>query len=221
MKKFFTLIAAVAMAASVNAQTYSLAGKTVSDFIYDTADFTFGTTADGYFDYIKADKANYSSLELDNTPIVFFYKGSGKKTKSFRIADEQLIANGKGYSINVDTKVGDVVVLTVASKGSTAAVFEIASGATGTIPTFGAKPEEGYDYQNITLTATDDQVIVNETKGGFAIKEVTVSGASGINSAISEVSSDADAATYNVLGQKVASDTKGLVIKNGKKFINK
>ena len=30
-----------------------------------------------------------------------------------------------------------------------------------------------------------------------------------------------EGATFNLMGQKVASNAKGLVIKNGKKFINK
>lgn len=33
--------------------------------------------------------------------------------------------------------------------------------------------------------------------------------------------SSKDGATFNLLGQKVANDAKGVVIKNGKKFINK
>lgn len=32
---------------------------------------------------------------------------------------------------------------------------------------------------------------------------------------------DADAPVYNLAGQRVSKDTKGLLIKNGKKFINK
>lgn len=33
--------------------------------------------------------------------------------------------------------------------------------------------------------------------------------------------SSKDGATFNLFGQKVANDAKGIVIKNGKKFINK
>lgn len=224
MKKFFTLIAAVAMAASVNAQAYSLAGKTSKDFYCEDEAFTFGTTEATQFDYVVPSKSNYSTLGLENTPIAFFYKNSSKKTKIFQICDEYLVAQGKGFQVNVDTKVGEIVTLTVGSKGSTAAAFAISSGATAkeTIPTFEPKSGENpIEFKEIKLVATDEQVIVAETSGGFAIKEVKIEYSSGINSAISEVSADADAATYNVLGQKVASNAKGLVIKNGKKFINK
>ncbi len=44
------------------------------------------------------------------------------------------------------------------------------------------------------------------------------------NSGISNINASEAAnegATFNLLGQKVASNAKGLVIKNGKKFINK
>lgn len=56
----------------------------------------------------------------------------------------------------------------------------------------------GYYYYSISWPATD-----------AGISGVTVDEAA------------ADAPTYNLAGQRVAADTKGLVIKNGKKFINK
>ena len=47
---------------------------------------------------------------------------------------------------------------------------------------------------------------------------------SGTSTGISDIQapkSSKDGATFNLLGQKVANDAKGIVIKNGKKFINK
>lgn len=52
----------------------------------------------------------------------------------------------------------------------------------------------------------------------YTIKVTSVtSGISNINA--SEAANEG--ATFNLLGQKVANDAKGIVIKNGKKFINK
>ncbi len=143
MKKFFTLIAAVAMAVSANAQkTYSLAGLTSESFIYDSSEWSFVTTTNdqgetlNYFDLTKASTTEYSSLEVKDTPIVFFYKNNKGKTKAFSIFEDQVTTQSKGFRVNVDAEVGDKVVLTVASKGSTAAKFAIYSGATGTIPNF-------------------------------------------------------------------------------------
>ena len=50
--------------------------------------------------------------------------------------------------------------------------------------------------------------------------ELVAAGTTGISD-IQAPKSSKDGATFNLLGQKVASNAKGLVIKNGKKFINK
>ena len=52
---------------------------------------------------------------------------------------------------------------------------------------------------------------------GFEFVAAGTSGISNINA--SEAANEG--ATFNLLGQKVASNAKGLVVKNGKKFINK
>ena len=63
-------------------------------------------------------------------------------------------------------------------------------------------------------------VLAAGTKMGFyGFKYVT-----GTSTGISDIQapkSSKDGATFNLLGQKVANDAKGIVIKNGKKFINK
>ena len=63
-------------------------------------------------------------------------------------------------------------------------------------------------------------VLAAGTKMGFyGFKYVT-----GTSTGISDIQapkSSKDGATFNLLGQKVASNAKGIVIKNGKKFINK
>ena len=55
-----------------------------------------------------------------------------------------------------------------------------------------------------------------------SVNKLTVvrSGTSGISN-INASEAANEGATFNLLGQKVASNAKGLVIKNGKKFINK
>lgn len=50
--------------------------------------------------------------------------------------------------------------------------------------------------------------------------EFVAAGTTGISD-IQAPKSSKDGATFNLLGQKVANDAKGIVIKNGKKFINK
>lgn len=62
-------------------------------------------------------------------------------------------------------------------------------------------------------------VLAAGTKLGFFGFKFT-SGTSGISN-INASEAANEGATFNLLGQKVASNAKGLVIKNGKKFINK
>lgn len=47
----------------------------------------------------------------------------------------------------------------------------------------------------------------------------TTSGATGISDLTAD-KADANAPVYNLAGQRVSKDTKGILIQNGKKFIN-
>lgn len=177
MKKLFTLIATAIVAITANAQTYSLAGLTGDKFTFAEEDFTYGTTSDGMFDYKKADKAAYSDLAFNDSPVTFQYKNSSAKTKIIQLKTDNIVANGKGVRIKFNNvAVGTVINLTVASKGSTGSVFEIVEGceANGTIPTFDAKPEESYDYQTVSVKATATTAIISETAGGFAISSIEI-----------------------------------------------
>ena len=56
-------------------------------------------------------------------------------------------------------------------------------------------------------------------KGNYQVQPITAPVATGID-AVGAVESD-NAPVYNVSGQRVGAAYKGLVIKNGKKFIRK
>ena len=85
--------------------------------------------------------------------------------------------------------------------------------------------------ENIVAVKSNGTVTINAVAGGtyYVLAAGTklgfygfkfTSGTSGIlNINASEAANEG--ATFNLLGQKVASNAKGLVIKNGKKFINK
>jgi len=63
-------------------------------------------------------------------------------------------------------------------------------------------------------------VLAAGTKLGFYGFKFTAGSTSGISN-INASEAANEGATFNLMGQKVASNAKGLVIKNGKKFINK
>jgi hypothetical protein len=85
--------------------------------------------------------------------------------------------------------------------------------------------------ENIVAVKSNGTVTINAVAGGtyYVLAAGTklgfygfkfTAGTSGISN-INASEAANEGATFNLLGQKVASNAKGLVIKNGKKFINK
>lgn len=68
----------------------------------------------------------------------------------------------------------------------------------------------------ITETINDEKVVV----ATIDLPEVTFGEGAGVES-IEAVAADPNAPVYNVLGQKVGADAKGILIQNGKKFIRR
>lgn len=83
----------------------------------------------------------------------------------------------------------------------------------------GAGNQAFWGYLTFTAEANETYYVFNKnTQIGFGGFEFTVDG-TGISNITA--TDDADAPVYNLAGQRVSKDTKGLLIKNGKKFINK
>ena len=234
MKKFFTLIAAVALAASVNAQgTYAVqvgdkvnAGdkitsvKNVTLTYMENAGTAFAdgkatdNWADGDFTAYVCGK-NSGKLVSDAAPTGCVYKFETAKagsvtvgvqlggTKGFHILDADF-AEVAPASYNLPAaKDGDSQEFTqnekgeniIAEKSNGTVTFSVAEG--GTYYVFAAGSKMGfYGFKYVTGTST------------------------GISD-IQAPKSSKDGATFNLLGQKVVNDATGIVIKNGKKFINK
>ena len=234
MKKFFTLIAAVAIAASMNAQgTYAVqegdnvkAGDQISSvdnitLTYmenDDVEFAAGKKTTNWADadftaYVCG--VNNGKLVSGAEPTGCVYKFETVKAGSVTVGVQ--LGGTKGFHIlNADfaevapasynlpaAKDGDSQEFTQNEKGENI----IAEKSNGTV-TFSVA--EGGTYY----------VLAAGTRMGFyGFKYVT-----GTSTGISDIQapkSSKDGATFNLLGQKVANDAKGLVIKNGKKFINK
>ncbi len=235
MKKFFTLIAAVAMAASMNAQgTYAVAegdevtaGKQITSVANVTLTymenagtaFAVGKATSNWADadftaYVCG--VNNGKLVSGAEPTGCVYKFETVKAGSVTVG-VQLNGN-KGFHI-LDADFAEVAPasynLPAAKENGASQEFTqnekgeniIAEKSNGTV-TFSVA--EGGTYY----------VLAAGTKMGFyGFKYVT-----GTSTGISDIQapkSSKDGATFNLLGQKVANDAKGIVIKNGKKFINK
>ena len=234
MKKFFTLIAAVAIAASMNAQgTYAVAegdevtaGKQITSVANVTLTymenagtaFAVGKATSNWADadftaYVCG--VNNGKLVSGAEPTGCVYKFETVKAGSVTVG-VQLNGN-KGFHI-LDADFAEVA----------PASYNLPAAKDGDSQEF-TQNEKG---ENIIAEKSNGTVTFSVAEGGtyyvfaagskmgfYGFKYVT-----GTSTGISDIQapkSSKDGATFNLLGQKVANDAKGIVIKNGKKFINK
>ena len=231
MKKFFTLIAAVAMAASMNAQgTYavqvgdkvnagdqikSVENITLTYMENDGTAFADGKATDNWADadftaYVCG--KNNGKLHTGAEPTGCVYKFETVKagsvtvgvqlggTKGFHILDADF-AEVAPASYNLPAaKDGDSQEFTQNEKGENI----IGAKSNGTV-TFSVA--EGGTYY----------VLAAGTKMGFYGFKYKVGTSTGISSI--EAAAKNDGKTYNMAGQQVSGSFKGLVIKNGKKYV--
>ena len=86
----------------------------------------------------------------------------------------------------------------------------------------GAGNQASWVYLTFDAAANETYYVFNKsTQVGFGGIEFTPAGDSAIDNIIANDAIDADAPIYNVLGQRVTKEYKGILIQNGKKFINK
>ena len=234
MKKFFTLIATVAMATSMNAQgTYAVqegdnvkAGDQISSV--DNITLTYMENDDVEF---AAGKKTTNWADADFTAYVCG-KNSGKLVSGAE-------PTGCAYKFET-TKAGSVTVggQLGGTKGFHILNADFAEVAPASYNLPAAKDGDSQEFtqnekgENIIAEKSNGTVTFSVAEGGtyyvfaagskmgfYGFKYVT-----GTSTGISDIQapkSSKDGATFNLLGQKVANDAKGLVIKNGKKFINK
>lgn len=232
MKKFFTLIAAVALAASVNAQgTYAVqvgdkvnAGDQIKSvenitLTYMENDGTAFAVGKKMVNWADADFTAYvcgvnnGKLVSGAEPTGCVYKFETVKagsvtvgvqlggTKGFHILDADF-AEVAPASYNLPaTKDGASQEFTQNEKGENI----IAEKSNGTV-TFSVA--EGGTYY----------VLAAGTKMGFYGFKYEVGTSTGISS-VNAAAAKKDGKTYNMAGQEVSSSAKGLIIKNGKKYV--
>ena len=230
MKKFFTLIAAVAMAASMNAQgSYAVqvgdnvkAGDKITSVENITLTYmenagTAYATAKATSNWGDADFVAYVSgknngkLVSDAEPTGCVYKFETAKAGSLTVG-VQLNAN-KGFHIldaafaevtpvsyNLPTKDGDSQTFAQNEKGENI----VSAKSNGVVK---INVAEGGTYY----------ILAAGTKLGFYGFKYEVGTSTGISSI--EATSAQNGKTYNLAGQQVSDSYKGLVIKNGKKYV--
>ena len=231
MKKFFTLIAAVALAASVNAQgTYAVqvgdkvnAGdkitsvKNVTLTYMENAGTAFAdgkatdNWADGDFTAYVCGKNN-GKLVKGAEPTGCVYKFETAKAGSVTVGIQ--LGGTKGFHI-LDAEFAEVA----------PASYNLPAAKDGASQEF-TQNEKG---ENIIAAKSNGTVTFSVAEGGtyYVFAAGTKMGffgfkyEAGTSTGISSIEAVAknDGKTYNMAGQQVSGSFKGLVIKNGKKFV--
>ncbi len=190
MKKIFFFAATMMAVMTINATVYDFTALTAeSDWTVTNATKNTTETKEdkGKFVYdIAADvEATVVPSKLTND-IVFSIKNGSDKKKAFNInLAKGFEFGGKNGILTIDNvKIGDKIVITVASKGSTAANFEVEGYPKGAItvttdlvcPVKGGEgaDDEGYVWKEIEYTASATSVVIKEGTAGYRIKAVEV-----------------------------------------------
>lgn len=223
MKKFFTLIAAVALAASVNAQvlkfdqtyakgsvpaTFSADGLVLK--VVDTdgkmavdANSQYFGTAESYEDFSYRLKSGGKSLTKNNLTLTVPSDGTLKvyvRTGSSSATDRNVVLTQNGTELvnKILLESEAVSVPMTDDKGETK--------DTNVFPVISVPVKQG----DVAITYPVNSVNFY----GFELLK-TGTGISSVNAAAAKK----DGKTYNMAGQEVSSSAKGIVIKNGKKYV--
>lgn len=223
MKKFFTLIAAVALAASVNAQTAKV--FTENTFLQTSQTNVQAGIAEGWI-VTGSGKTAANGKKGSIDPQAKEEKGEGavkldgiglkkdNEAKTFKMAITG-VDNIEVYGVTTSSSDSRYVsVVATAADGTTVEKDEItAPGNTAVVKVLLDKSK----IYTVEITG------VKEDKSAGA--DVALHGIwfnVGVTNGISNISAAAakkNGKTYNLAGQEVSSSTKGLIIKNGKKYV--
>lgn len=223
MKKFFTLIAAVAMAASMNAQTAKV--FTENTFLQTSQANVQAGIADGW---IAAGSGKTAAIGKKGSidPQTKEEKGEGavkldgiglkkdNSAKAFKMAITG-VDNIEVYGVTASSSDSRYVsVVATAADGTTVEKDEITAPGNTAVVKVQLEKAKIYSVE-ITGVKEDDK----SAGADVALHGIWFN--VGVSDGISNISIDSAKAgkTYNLAGQQVSDSYKGLVIKNGKKYV--
>ena len=229
MKKFFTLVAMAVMAMGVSAQTTWKAEN------QESGNYAAGTT------FVDDDIVTVSTVYASKT-------GKAEKTISgvdFNAYFQLRVATDPTADVPTGTEQSESTPLVVTAKKDAKFTIYIRRQ----VGENGLNPDDNKDIllvnQNDVKTIVSGELTISEEDGdyGYCSKEYTLEAgntytfyrrgstmrvfgfsyaeneATGINNAVAG-QVDENAPIYNIAGQRVNKDAKGILIQNGKKFIN-
>ena len=221
MKKFFTLIAAVALAASVNAQTFKSFEKTTV-FITNKENVAAGITegwiaeGSGQTATTKTGSINPETGEEETykQPGIDVKKGNDKKAFTAYVTGLAGLTAYGATTSSSDTR--ELYVVATPNDGS-AAVEVSASSEPNVVAVASLEVHAAKEYPVVFTGVKEGD---KESGADIALHGVkfvpnTSTGISSVNAAAAKKNGK----TYNMAGQEVSSFAKGLIIKNGKKYV--
>ena len=221
MKKFFTLIAAVAMAASVNAQTITFEKAAAGSVPASIAKDGLVLTLTDPENKISVDE-NTAYFGTADSPIKFVtrLKTGGKSTTQKNYLTLTVPSDGtlKVYARtgkNSDTKRN--IILT---QDGTQLIDKILLESEAVKATVEGETEQKSVYPAVSVAVKKGDVVITYPTNSVNIYGIELATATGVSS-VSVAEAKAKTATFNLAGQQVSESFKGIVVKNGKKYLNK
>lgn len=212
MKKIFTLIAVAMMAMGANAQSTIFSweggaeGATVSggSVVGNGADAESVNYANGEYWTLRL-SSKKANIDSDNLTVTLDKALAGGET-----------INVTGYINKSETKAASAYFLFAEGVEAETEYFEDAEniGMSGSIATKSVTVPSG------AAGVTTFKMARGKTQTNLFITKLTITSTSAGISIVKNVNIE-NGAAYNLAGQKVSNDFKGLVIKNGKKFMVK
>lgn len=204
MKKFFTLIAMACMAIGVNAQTWNF-----SEWELQTINETI--TKDGLT--VLANANSTVTIDGNNKTV-----DGVKYTQRLKTGGAGS-AEGRTLSFNVTGKC-TINVIACSSNSSDERTLNISAGEFANIYTTATVPTGNPVVVPIEYNGEATTIYLASASGGinfYAISVVPTT--TGIADITTEAAADKNAPVYNLAGQRVGNDAKGVLIQNGKKFV--
>ena len=216
MKKFFTLIAAVALAASVNAQTEWNFSN------WDAKKYSETFTKDGLTLNIIGEDASMTIDGNKKTVDDVKYTQRLKLSGSGSVSDLENL--GRVVSFNVEGS-GDIYVVAAhASSSGDPRSLKVAAVVDNAVTSLDDISYDPNEIKSFTVKYNQNKaakILIYSGKSGMNIYDIKFTPANVTNgiSNISAAAAKKNGKTYNMAGQEVSSSAKGIVIKNGKKYV--
>ena len=215
-------------AAGVTYQFNNQASTYVLGDYAEATTYTMDSKVGFSVNYTGAGSDQKMQIKLAANPEIFFeYSNSAAKSNAVKTGENYMQCDSKNFVINIPVKAGDVIYVKYSAKGSNAAKLDVyGSEPAITADADAVKESTGKtEGESVIFKATATKggtAKIKETNGGMRIYAISINqvptGIQNIKAATKVIENNV---IYNLAGQKVNENYKGIVIKNGKKYIQK